>query len=149
VAHELTHSIVHCTLGTGGGAWFQEGIAVYLEGRWRDRSVAADFAPRLRSDTYVPLAEFIAIPRLVRETDLTGGPREAGWLYAQAGAFFEFLLWGPYTESAPNRLKLLSILHAGRHEIAGEVERILGQTLDDVERAWVEWGSAPPKMDRR
>jgi len=145
VAHELTHSIVHQTLGTGGGAWFQEGIAVYLEGRWRKRSTAKEFASRIRSDEFVPVAELMRVAKLIRSEDRTGGPRQAAWLYAQAGAFFEFILRGPYSDSSPDRMRALCVLDCEGDERIREVERILGRPISDIQKEWVDWGRSPPK----
>ena len=149
VTHELTHSIVHRTLGEGGGSWFQEGIAVYVECRWQRRSAAADFAPRIRSGAFVPLVEFMRIDGLIGGEDLKGGPMAATWLYAQAGAFFEFLLRGPYAETATDRVKAISVLDTAAGDVVKEVERILGRSIDQIEKDWVAWGSAPPKAGRK
>jgi hypothetical protein len=147
VTHELTHSIVHRTLGEGGGSWFQEGIAVFVEMKWQRKSAAADFAPRIRSGAYVPLAEFMRIRQLIGEDDVKGGPKTSHWLYAQAGAFFEFLLRGPYAETAPDRVKAISVLEAG--DVVKEIEKILGRPIDQIEKDWKAWGSQPPKASRK
>ncbi|MEN8148477.1 MAG: hypothetical protein ABFS86_01570 [Planctomycetota bacterium] len=149
VTHELTHSIVNRTFGTGGGSWFQEGIAVHVELRWKRSSAAEGFAPRLRSGEFVPLAEFLKIDRLIGEDDVKGGPRTSHWLYAQAGAFFEFLLRGPYRETAPGRVNMISVLDTDEGDVVAEVEKILGRSIEQIEEDWIAWGSAPPKAKRK
>jgi hypothetical protein len=149
VTHELTHSIVHRTLGEGGGSWYQEGIAVHVEMKWQRKSAAADFAPRIRSGAYVPLAEFMKIGQLIGEDDGKGGPKTSHWLYAQAGAFFEFLLRGPYAETSPDRVRAISVLDTSTVDVVKEVEKILGRSIDEIEEDWKAWGRQPPKAGRK
>ncbi len=147
VTHELTHSIVHRVWGSGGGSWFQEGTAVCVEERWQKRDAATRFAPRLRAGDYVPLAEFMCERKLIHGHDVRGGAHSAHALYDQAGAFFEFLLRGPYAEMRPEAIRQLARVDWDADTIVQEVEAIYGTTLLELETAWKEWGSEPPELD--
>ena len=147
VAHELTHSLVHRIWGDGGGSWFQEGTAVCVEERWQKRDAATRFAPRLRSGNFVPLAEFMREARLIHGEDVRGGAHTSHAMYDQAGAFFEFLLRGPLAEEKPDAIRQLAKVEWSAATIVREVERIYGRSLQELERAWKEWGGDPPELE--
>jgi hypothetical protein len=149
VTHELTHSIFQRALGDGGGSWFQEGVAVYVEELWQKRSVAEMVAPRLRSGEFIPLAQLMATDRLASEHDARGGAGTAWALYNQAGAFFEFLLRGPFAKMRPGAIRALAVLDEDRGDVVEEVEKILGASIGEIEELWLEWGKDPPKPKRR
>ncbi len=145
VTHELTHSIFNRARGVGGGSWFQEGVAVYVEERWQKRSPAVMFAPALRSGKFVPLPQLIQTKRLIGGEDIKGGAGSAGALYSQAGAFFEFLLRGPFAKLRPEAIRSLAVLDYTRSDVVPELEKILGATIEEIEDLWIEWGENPPK----
>ncbi len=160
VTHELTHSIFHRSVGGGGGSWFQEGVAVYVEQLAAKRSAASIFAPTLRSGRHTPLREFITIDRLLDAHDARGGSSKAADLYLQAGAFFEFLMRSRVLHSKtedgrsekakddtlPKAIVDLAALREEGAELATKVEAILGMSIADLEKAWILWGSHPPKL---
>jgi hypothetical protein len=149
LVHEMTHSIFQRARGGGGGSWFQEGVAVFVENRWQKRSPALSFASRLRSGHFMPLRDFIACEKLIAMNDQRGGARTGAAAYAQAGAFFEFLVRGPPAEEVPDAIgKLAEVRAAGANRVAA-VEKILGRSVEEIERAWVKWGSRPPKPKRK
>jgi len=149
VTHELTHSIFHRSVGDMGGSWLQEGVAVYVEERWQKKDPAQTFAPLLRSGKYVPLSEFITMESLAAEEDITGGARTAGALYQQAGAFFAFLLRGPFSQRSSRIVGGLALLDPREEGYEAEIERVFGVKIEDVERAWLDWGKKPPKAKGR
>lgn len=146
VVHELTHSLFHRAMGTGGGSWFQEGAAVCVEERWQKRDAAKLFATQLRGDRYVPLAEFLETDRLIRAHDVRGGANTSHALYLQAGALFEFLMRGPFAQAHPDALNQLAQLEWDEDSIVEDVERIYGTSLAEIETVWLEWGADPPKV---
>jgi hypothetical protein len=108
------------------------------------------FAPRLRSGQYMNLAEFVSTPRLISREDIRGGAGTSDSLYLQAGAFFEFLLRGPLAESRPEAIRELALLDEYEaHEKIAAVERILGASLDEIEKAWLDWGRDPPDHPKK
>ena len=70
----------------------------------------------------------------------------AGSLYLQAGALFEFLIRGPFAKHHPKAVEALARLEWDEDTIVRDVERIYGTSLAEIETAWVEWGSDPPKV---
>lgn len=151
VTHELTHAIFHRTVGTGGGSWFQEGVAVYVEELSQGKSAAKLFAPKVRSSGYAPLAEFVTIQRLIASSDSRGGAFTSGSLYAQAGALFEFFLHGPLLagDGTVGRQglppQIVAIARSPSRGRIDKVEELLGCSLAELEEAWQAWGSRPPK----
>jgi len=146
LVHEMTHSVLQRALGEGGGSWFQEGAAVYVEERWRGRSPAARFAADLRAGRFVPLRRFLARERLIDGPDAAGGAATAAGraMYLQAGAFFEFLRRGPPAERRPDALfHLAQIREEGAGRRAAVVE-VLGRSVAELEKSWFLWGSRPP-----
>jgi hypothetical protein len=144
VVHELTHSIFHRTFGAGGGSWFQEGVAVYVENLFQKKSIAFEFSGRIRSGSFLPLKKFVAVPTLIDEKDPKGGAGNAGALYDEAGAFFEFMKRGPYKDGFEERLKKFA---AGSNDPAkGQqlIESVLGEPVDEIESKWKAWGAKPP-----
>ena len=164
ITHELTHAMFDRAVGWGGGSAFQEGVAVYCEDRDNKKSSAKLFSASLRGGRHVPLREFLTTEMLIGSKDKSGGARTADTLYAQAGAFFEFLLrseWARANRSAELKKTidptghLPPSVHARIVEIAksrelGEdlipvFERVFGASLEQTEKAWIAWGRKPPK----
>ena len=161
VTHELTHSMVSRTVGWGGGSWFQEGSAVYCEELDQGRSAARLFSPNVRGERFLPLRKFIALERLIDSKDKRGGAETSHNLYAQAGAVFEFLLRSASVREKHEipkardgqpyfggRLRQLAKLREEGDELVAAVEKIYGMSVEELEKAWVAWGSKPPKPDK-
>jgi hypothetical protein len=142
--HELTHSLFHRARGRLGGSWFHEGIGKYVESRWQGKKPAEEFAPRLRSKAFVPLATLVAMPDLFAGTDLKGGAGTPESLYLQAAALQEFLRRGPLKEKWAAAEPAVARMDAAPDKRAAALEALLGMTLGDLERAWIAWGSDPP-----
>lgn len=145
MVHELVHSLFHRGRGKEGGSWLQEGMAVLVERAWEKGDAAAEFAPNLRTGTFVPLAEFVAIPDLFARDDASGGAGTSTALFAQAGAFYAFLSRGPRSEKWKEVLPKIArtpVEPAGR---AAALEEALGVKLPDLEKEWIEWGGKAGK----
>jgi hypothetical protein len=138
--HEATHQIFanRLVLG-GGGSWFQEGVAEYVETRANERNDAARLVKKQR---HTPLAEFVVIESLLMsaEEDIKGG-NEAGDHYKQAALLIEFL-----RESDFGRKRFQDFVHAvGRTPsndlpaIEAAVRQSYGCTLAELEAQWVEY----------
>ncbi len=144
VVHELAHSVVSRTLGTHGGSWLVEGFAVYAETRYLKLDPSAEFAAQLRTGNYTKLKEFIGIGTLAF-VDSKKDETRAWNLYMQAGSFFAFLKDGPF---ADRFRKLLDVLLKSDFEPAEQakiIERIYGRPLEELDEAWVEWGTRKRK----
>jgi len=87
--HEGTHQVFASRLRLhGGGSWFQEGVAEYVESRPNDRN---EIARIVKEGQHVPLEKFVAIESLIGvEEDVRGGGG-ASDNYKQAALLIEFL----------------------------------------------------------
>ncbi|MCE9595787.1 MAG: hypothetical protein K8S98_16480 [Planctomycetes bacterium] len=87
--HEATHQIFANRLHlSGGGSWFQEGVAEYIETKPGDRSAAATSVKKGR---YTKLAQFMQIESLLGSADENApGGDQAADHYKQAAVVIEF-----------------------------------------------------------
>ena len=60
-------------------------------------------------------------------------------------SIYEFLLRGPYAKSHPKAIPALALLDGTGSWLTKEVETVLGSSLEDIEKAWIAWGSKPPE----
>ncbi len=138
--HEATHQIFGNRLMlSGGGSWFQEGVAEYVETRDNERNEAARLVKKRR---HTPLSAFVQIESLLMSAgeDKKGG-NEAGDHYKQAALLIEFL-----RESRFGKERFQDFVHAvGRLDrgdlsaIQGAVGRVYGVSLDELEEQWVAY----------
>jgi hypothetical protein len=138
--HEATHQIFRNRLRLGGGgSWFQEGVAEYIETKPGDRGNAAR---AVKKSEHMKLAEFVTIPSLVYSTDegIKGGD-EVGDLYKQAALLIEFL-----RESKWGKDKFQPFIHAvgkvprnDREAIERAVRGVYGCDLAELEKQWIEY----------
>ena len=162
VTHELTHSMFHRVVGWGGGSWFQEGAAVYCEDLHNKRSAAKTFSTKVRGERFMPLRKFITTARLIDSEDARGGAETSDALYAQAGALFEFLLRSEALRTEAERkqakdgepflcekLKRIAKLKEDGEKLATAVQNVIGMSIEDLQEAWLAWGSKPPKSKTR
>jgi len=140
VVHELTHSVVHRSLGTYGGSWFHEGFAVYVEMKFQKQNPASEFAVNLKNGNFTPLREFVGI-RTLAFVKSKRDANKAARLYQQAGAFFAFLKEGPLSGRYGELAKTLTKNHTEPEDRPKILEKILGLSLEDVEKRWIKWGS--------
>jgi hypothetical protein len=143
-ARELAYAVFSRTFGRGGGPWLHQGAGSHVSERQRKKSAAVLFAPRLRAGSFVPLREFIACAKLTDLRDGRGDARVNENLMLQAGALFEFLLRGPLTAQKPDAIREMARCEMKGAERVAAVEKIFGKTVDEVEKAWIGWGSRPP-----
>lgn len=123
--HEATHQIFANRLHLwGGGSWFQEGVAEYIETSENERNEAARL---VREGQHMPLAEFMQIESLLfspkdEEADPRGGNRASDH-YKQAALIIEFV-----RESKFGKAKFLEWLHAIGNVKRNDVEAIEAAT---------------------
>lgn len=135
--HEQTHQIFANRLRLrGGGSWFQEGVAEYVETTPNDRNVVAR---RVRDGSATALRELVGLRSLLysSETDLRDG-NQAGEHYKQAALLIEFL-----RESEFGRERFETFLQTlgrvGSGDVAGidaGFRAVFGVGLEGVEEAW-------------
>jgi hypothetical protein len=119
--HEATHQIFANRLHlSGGGSWFQEGVAEYIETKPGDRSAAATAVKKGR---YTKLAQFMQIESLLGSADENApGGDQAADHYKQAAVLIEFV-----RESKFGKDRFERFLHA--------VGRLPRESLEDIEAA--------------
>lgn len=139
--HEATHQIFANRLRLGGGgSWFQEGVAEYVETKPNDRNVAAR---HVKKREHVPLAKLVEMRSLIfssKAEDVKGGD-EAAELYKQAALLIEFL-----RESKWGKDKFQDFIHAvglvPRNNVVAierAVQKVYGTDLAGLEAKWVEY----------
>jgi hypothetical protein len=95
--HEQTHQLFRNRLFlTGGGSWFQEGLAEYVETSRNERNVIASQVAKAK---HLPLVELLQRKSLLWSSseDRKEGGSEASDLYTEAALLIEFLReskWG-------------------------------------------------------
>ncbi len=139
--HEATHQIFKNRLRlSGGGSWFQEGVAEYVESSKNERNEVANLVKRGR---HTALREFFALKSLLyssEEERKTGGS-EAGDHYKQAALLIEFLREGPLGEELFTDF-LLSVGKAPRNDlpkIEELVRRVYGLSLEELDAQFQEY----------
>ena len=138
--HEATHQIFENRLFlNGGGSWFQEGVAEYVETRPNERG---DAARRVKKGEHTPLREFVKIPSLLMSAaeDQKGGD-EAGDHYKQAALLIEFLRESKFgAKGFPAFLDAVGRARANDVAAIGRaVQQIYAVDLDGLDREWQEW----------
>lgn len=131
--HEATHQIFENRLGfDGGGSWFQEGVAEYVETSRNDRNVAASLVKRGK---HIPLRELIALESLLYATE------DAHASYRQAALLIEFL-----RESRFGRDGFPMFMRLVGRALDGDVERIeevcmqvYGVSIDGLDEKFREY----------
>ncbi len=138
--HEATHQIfMNRLLLTGGGSWFQEGVAEYMEGdtnRYRNFGRAA-----ARRGEYLPFRQFFTLPSLLYSSDANNvrGGSAAGDAYTQAATVIAFV-----RENRATRDKFQQFVHAigsvRRSDLGAierELQRLFGVDIDGFEELWL------------
>lgn len=137
--HEGTHQIFANRLSlSGGGSWFQEGVAEYVCTQKNDRNTAAS---QVKKNKHVPLAEFIQVEALIAGEDDKSGESKARAQYLEAAMLIEFL-----RESDFGKAKFLEFVHSVggvRRNDAGAIEKairsVYGVDLKGLEKEWIEY----------
>jgi hypothetical protein len=138
--HECTHQFFGNRLYLdGGGSWFQEGVAEYVESTPNDRN---DVARAVKKAEHTPLRELVALESLLysSENDVKGGSK-AGDNYKQAALLMEFL-----RESDFGKQHFQQFLTKMGHVRRSDVERIdalfreiYGEGLEGIDAQFVEY----------
>ena len=130
--HEATHQIFSARLGLhGGGSWFQEGVAVYMEGEVdnvTDKDIENFGRAAYRRDEFKPFRQFMEIPSLLQSnTDGTASDD-----YTQAGTMVDFVLKSKATKD--QAWEWIQAMGNVRRNDLGAIERELQRLFDvDIE----------------
>jgi len=116
--HEATHQIFSNRLELGGGgSWFQEGVAEYIETKPNERN---DIARRVKKGEHTPLKELMQLRSLLMSSENDkSGDSAASLHYSEAALLIEFL-----RESKFGKAKFLEWLHAMGNAPRGDLAKI-------------------------
>lgn len=134
--HEATHQLFAQRLHrTGGGSWFQEGMAEYLSSKPGDRSFVA---AAVRRGRFTPLRDFVRIPDLMQSPQAA---EDVGTLYAQAALLTEFLRESKWSkERFPAYVDLVGRTSKDDpEEIEAAIRAALGVELGELEERFVAY----------
>lgn len=139
--HEATHQIFSNRLKlSGGGSWFQEGVAEYMSTSKNERKGFARKAAR--KGGYRPFVEFVQIGSLLNDTGTTAsGEKKSSNNYAQAASIIDFLRNSKFGKGKFDQfLKTVGKLPRGNKEaIEQAIRRIYGVDLVGLEEEWVDY----------
>jgi hypothetical protein len=147
--HEAGHQLVGNRLMlNGGGSWFQEGMAVYFEDRWKKSTRLSSVASgMIKSDRYTKFRVLFDVQSLLHSVGDSTRGSIAGQRYTQSGTIINFLVEG---ELKKNFSKMLDELRNYRgnpskgdtavdeHMWDTIFRKAYGLNIDEVEALWKE-----------
>ncbi len=141
--HEVTHQLFANRLFlSGGGSWFQEGVAEYMSTSKNDRN---PFERLARDRKHYPLREFFTMRSLLGSNKGTrkDGTSPSGEAYRQAACVIEFV-----KEAKGFKDKFQKFIHAvgavprgDLVSIEAALREVYGLGIDDFEKAFLEYWS--------
>ncbi|MCB9897921.1 MAG: hypothetical protein H6825_07955 [Planctomycetes bacterium] len=140
--HECAHQIMSNVLGlTGGGSWYQEGVAEYYEDKVKKFNRASETRMAIRTGQAAPLRELLGSASMLFEAgeDKRGGGGASG-RYGQAASIILFLKEGPKKKSFDEFLQQMGRVPRGDVDAIEAVFRsIYGWSIEDLEAEWKDW----------
>ena len=149
IYHEAGHQLVGNRLRLhGGGSWFQEGMAVYFEDKWKkSKGLSSVASGMIKSDRFTPFRELFEVKSLLHTAGDDKRESVAGQRYTQSGTIIHFLAVGPLKKDFG---KMLDALRNYRRSRDGETEvaetmwdkifrEVYGLDVDGVEAAWKKY----------
>ena len=138
--HEMTHQIFKNRLRlSGGGSWFQEGVAEYIETSDNERNNAARL---VKKGDHVPLRQFVQLPSLLGSSvEDVRGRGGAGDAYKQAALLIEFLRESKFGKKRfEDFLCVMGKVPRGDEErIEAAFRAVYEVGIDELEAEWREW----------
>jgi hypothetical protein len=134
--HESTHQIFGNRLRLGGGgSWFQEGVAEYIETSDNDRN---EVARLVKKGEHTPLQDFFQLQSLLHSSgeDVRSGSK-AGDNYKQAALFIEFLRESKFGQGKfESFLYTVGNLPRNSDLLEAAFQDIYGVSIDGLEEEW-------------
>ncbi len=154
--HELTHQIfTNRLLLPGGGSWFQEGAAVFMETGYapeEEQGVMNFGRAAAKKGEYQPFKQFMATESLLYsnqggEDGKPGAGPSAGQAYTQAGTIYWFVMKDPRTKAkAQEWVHALGALPRGDlAAIEGALQRVYGVDIAGFEAMYIDFWKKPKK----
>lgn len=139
--HEATHQIFSNRLKlSGGGSWFQEGVAEYMSTSKNERKGYARRAAR--KGGFTPFAEFVTITSLLNSAGKSAtGENMASNHYTQAASIIDFLRNSKFGKGKFDKfLEAVGKLPRGNKELIEQaIRRVYGVDLAGLEEEWVDY----------
>lgn len=139
--HEATHQIFSNRLRlSGGGSWFQEGVAELMSTSKNERKGYARNAARSESQT--PFREFFVIPSLLNDAGKTkSGEKKSSNHYAQAASIIDFARHSKFGKKQFSQfLEAIGKIPRGDVKAAeAAIQRVYGVDLAGFEAEWVKY----------
>jgi hypothetical protein len=139
--HEATHQIFSNRLFlSGGGSWFQEGVAEFMATSENKRKSFARNAAR--HGTHTPFREFFVIPSLAYDKGKAkSGEKKSSNHYAQAASIIDFARNSEFGKKQfPQFLESMGKIRRGDVEAAEAViQRVYDVDLARFEAEWVKY----------
>ena len=138
--HEGTHQIFANRLHlNGGGSWFQEGVAEYMETSKNERNA---IATQVKKGRHMPLVDFVAVESLLMSANPDDPKGDAaGDHYKQAALLVEFLREDKkLKDKFPDYLRIVG--RVPRSDVAAiqrAVRGIYGLDLAELNSQWMEY----------
>jgi len=145
VIHEATHLIVNAVCRVrGGGSWFQEGTAVFMEKHFTGQDPSVGQKSNIRYRRYHPLRTFSGIPTIAADG------RNGGRNYAQAGSIMDFMVRGPYKKKFKAYMEYLrkNPYPWGTPATEKSIREVYGLSLEAFDEAWMKYVGYKPKKKR-
>lgn len=149
IYHEAGHQLVANRLYLrGGGSWFQEGMAVYFEDRWKkSKGLSSVASGMIKSDRYTPFRELFEVKSLLHTEGNSKRESKSGQRYTQSGTIIYFLAVGPLKEDFGKMLDALRSYRRSRDRETEVAETMwdkifreaYGLDVDGVEAAWKKY----------
>ena len=147
--HEQTHQIFRNRLRlSGGGSWFQEGVAEYMSSKPGELGEIKRLAQKGR---LTPMKEFFVVPSLLMSSsteERKEGGSQSGLAYTYSAAICEFAKHSEF-----GREKFLAWVHAmgkvarnALPAIEREMARVYGVTVDEFEEEFTKYWSKRKKV---
>lgn len=145
--HEAAHQLVGNRLRiNGGGSWFQEGMAVYFEDKWKkSKRLSSVAGGMIKSDRYTPFRELFEVKSLLHSDGNNKRGSIAGQRYTQSGTIIHFLVEGKLRKSFGSMLDELRNYRKTRRSGTAPAEEYMwdtifrkayGMNVDGVEDLW-------------
>jgi len=145
VIHEATHLIVGAVCRVlGGGSWFQEGTAVFMENHFLGQDPSVGQRSNVRYGRYYPLRKLAAIPTLAADG------QNSGRNYAQAGSLMDFMVRGPLKDKFKDYMDYLRkhLRTFGAKGAEESIRAVYGMSLEEFDEAWMRYVGYKPKKKR-
>ncbi|MDP6368203.1 MAG: DUF1570 domain-containing protein [Planctomycetota bacterium] len=149
VWHEAAHQLVGNRLNIhGGGSWFQEGLAVYFEDKYKHSENVESLAPgMIGSERYTHFRELFEVKSLLHSSGDNKKGSIAGQRYLQSGTIIFFLAEGPWKDKFGSLLAAVRDWRGFGSDTTRTSDsmwdvifrRVYGLDIDGVEAAWKKW----------